>query len=106
MPLYVLSPRARTDLDDIWSYTAENWGTDQAERYIRILQQSIETVALDPRRGRSCDEIRPGYRRYSVASHVLFFRMAGDQVDIVRILHQGMDSIGTSDCRRYRVVTR
>jgi toxin ParE1/3/4 len=88
---YVLSPRAQVDLDEIWDYTAEKWGNDQAERYIRLLQHGIETVASDPRRGSSCDEIRSGYRKYLVGSHVVFYRLTSDGIDVVRILHSRMD---------------
>lgn len=35
MPRWVLSPRVRDDLDAIWDYTVQRWGTDQAERYLR-----------------------------------------------------------------------
>jgi toxin ParE1/3/4 len=88
---YVLSPRAQADLDAIWDYTAETWGVDQAERYVRLLQHGIETVAADPRRGSSCDEIRTGYRKYLAGSHVVFYRLASEGIDIVRILHSHMD---------------
>ena len=87
----VLSPRAQADLEDIWDYTAARWSEGQAERYIRDLWQAIETVAHDPRKGRACDGIRPGYRKYLVGVHVLFYRMFNDGVEIVRILHQRMD---------------
>jgi len=50
MNRYVLSPRAQADVEDIWNYTAENWGEPQAERYIRQLQEAIEAVAADPRK--------------------------------------------------------
>jgi toxin ParE1/3/4 len=88
---YVLSPRAQADLDEIWDYTAEHWDTDQADRYIREIQRAIEIVASDPQRGRPCDHIRPGYRRYPAVSHILFFRVVPGGIDIVRILHQRMD---------------
>jgi toxin ParE1/3/4 len=91
MSRYVLSPRAQADIDEIWDYTAETWNADQAERYIRQLHQAIETVARDPRRGLACDHIRPGYRKYSVGSHVLFFRLTDSGIDVVRVLHQRMD---------------
>jgi toxin ParE1/3/4 len=91
MNRYVLSPLAQADIDDIWTYTAENWDDRQAERYIRELQRAIETVAVDPRKGQVCDDIRPGYRRFRVGSHVLFFRLVDGVTDIVRILHQRMD---------------
>jgi toxin ParE1/3/4 len=88
---YIVSPRAQQDLGEIWDYTAERWGIDQAETYIRLIQLAIETVADDPRRGRSCDEVREGYRKYSAGSHVLFYRSTKVGIDIVRVLHGSMD---------------
>jgi toxin ParE1/3/4 len=88
---YVLSPRAQADIDDIWDYTADRWSDDQAERYTEDIRHAIEAIARDPRRGRPCDHIRRGYRKYSVGAHVLFFRVVGDGIEVVRILHQRMD---------------
>jgi toxin ParE1/3/4 len=88
---YVLSPRAQADIDEIWDYSADRWDIDQANRYIAQIRRAIETIATDPRRGRSCDELRRGYRRFSVGSHVLFFRIVGGQLDVVRVLHQSVD---------------
>jgi toxin ParE1/3/4 len=64
MSRYQLSPRARRDLEGIWDYTAQRWGTAQAEAYIRLLQRGIEAVAEDPHKGSSCEEVRAGYRKY------------------------------------------
>jgi toxin ParE1/3/4 len=88
---YILSPAAAVDLDKIWDYGEERWGVDRAESYAREIQAAIETVARDPRRGRPCDDVRQGYRSFSVGSHVLFFRLHPLGVDIVRVLHQRMD---------------
>ena len=88
---YVLSPRAERDLDEIWDYTAERWDVEQADRYILDLRQIMQLVANDPRTGRSCDEIRPGYRRYPAGSHMVFFRVVAGGIDIARVLHQRMD---------------
>jgi toxin ParE1/3/4 len=91
MSRYVLSPRAQADIDEIWDYTAERWDVEQAERYSRELQLAIETVASDPQRGRRCDQIRPGYRKYPAGAHVIFFRIVSNGIDVVRVLHQRMD---------------
>ena len=88
---YALSPRASADIDEIWDYTAQRWDADQAERYVRLIQDAIETVAADPQRARPCDGVRAGYRRYRVGSHVVFFRLVGRRIEIMRILHQRMD---------------
>lgn len=91
MKAYRLTPAAQRDLSEIWDFTEERWDTGQAEKYIAELRAAIERVAADPERGRACDEIREGYRRYGIGSHLLFFVETADSVDIVRILHQRMD---------------
>ncbi len=60
---FVPSPRARADLGAIWDYTAERWGQEQAERYVRQIQAALEALADNPGLGRDAGDIRPGYRR-------------------------------------------
>ena len=91
MKAYRLTPAAQRDLSEIWDFTEEHWDLDQAEKYIAEIRAAIERVAVDPDRGRACDDIREGYRRYGIGSHLVFFVGTADTVDIVRILHQRMD---------------
>jgi toxin ParE1/3/4 len=88
---FVLTPRAQADLDEIWDYTADRWGLDQAETYTRQLWKDIAIVADRPALGRECNEVRRGYRMYPSGSHVLFYRHTVDGIDVVRILHERMD---------------
>ena len=88
---FTLSPRAQADIEEIWDFTAGRFGLDQAEAYVRGIERAISTVAADPRRGRACDDVRAGYHKFLVGSHVLFFRLTGDGIDVVRILHGRMD---------------
>jgi toxin ParE1/3/4 len=88
---YRLTPAARQDLSSIWDYTAERWDVGQAEIYVSEIGAAVERVADDPRRGRACDELREGYRQYSVGRHLLFYVERSDGVDVIRILHQRMD---------------
>ncbi|HZZ62537.1 MAG TPA: type II toxin-antitoxin system RelE/ParE family toxin [Roseiarcus sp.] len=55
------------------------------------MQRAAETVAEDPRGGRACDDIRVGYRKFSVGAHALFFQASKSRTVVVRILHQRMD---------------
>lgn len=91
MSQYRLTPAARRDLSSSWDYTQENWGSRQAETYVDEIRAAIERIASDPRRGRACDEVREGYRRYSIGSHLLFYVESADGVDVIRVLHQRMD---------------
>jgi toxin ParE1/3/4 len=85
------TPRARRDIEEIWEYSFERFGLDKAEAYLRGIQRAAMMVTEDPRRGRPCDEIRAGYRKFSVGSHILFFRESTTRVVIVRILHVRMN---------------
>ena len=91
MTAYRLSPAAQRDLSTIWDYTEERWDARQAETYIGEIRAAIVRIGEEPERGRACDEIREGYRRYSIGSHLLFYIVRADGVDVIRILHQRMD---------------
>ncbi|MGO1545148.1 MAG: type II toxin-antitoxin system RelE/ParE family toxin [Gulosibacter sp.] len=91
MSIVRFTPAARHDLSSIWDYTAERWDVSQADTYIGELQAAIERVAEQPERGQACDEIREGYRRYAVGSHLVFYVTSELGVDVIRILHQRMD---------------
>jgi toxin ParE1/3/4 len=69
----------------------DRWGLEQAEIYTRQLWKDIAAVAEHPSRGSECSEVRRGYRQYPSGSHVLFYRLANDGIDVVRILHERMD---------------
>jgi toxin ParE1/3/4 len=86
-----LAPQAKSDLDEIWAYTAKQWNIDQAETYMRTLDAAFQLLAGHPRLGRSIEDIREGYFKFSVASHLLIFRVQKDQVEIIRILHKSSD---------------
>ena len=91
MVRYILSPKAKADLSEIWDYGADHWGVDRATDYIRDIQRAIEHAAAHPLRGRACDEVRAGYFKVSVGSHLLFYRLVDDVLDVVRVLHQRRD---------------
>lgn len=86
-----LTPAATRDLSSIWDYTEQRWDIRQAETYVSEIRAAMERIAEDPDRGRACDEIREGYRRYAIGSHLVFYVVHQDSVDVVRILHQRMD---------------
>lgn len=88
---YTLSPRARADVDGIWDYTAARWTEAQAVSYIQQIKAAVETIASQPGLGRSCDDVRVGYFKYRVGSHIMFYRLGIGGVEIIRILHERMD---------------
>ncbi|SKB00736.1 toxin ParE1/3/4 [Agreia bicolorata] len=91
MNQYRLTPAAQNDLSSIWDFTQERWDMGQAESYVTEIRFAIERVTADAKRGRACDDIREGYRRYAIGSHLIFFVERGYGIDVIRILHQRMD---------------
>jgi toxin ParE1/3/4 len=89
---FLLSPAARADLAEIWDYSADRWGVEQAEHYIRDLMSACQGLADKRMKGRAIDDIRAGYFKLSVGSHFLCYRLTdAGVIDVVRILHQRMD---------------
>lgn len=91
MNFYRLTPAAQQDLSAIWDYTTEQWDSLQAETYMNEIRAAIERVAEAPTRGRQCDNIREGYRRYTIGSHMVFYVERSVGIDVIRVLHQRMD---------------
>ncbi|MDR5767286.1 MULTISPECIES: type II toxin-antitoxin system RelE/ParE family toxin [unclassified Caballeronia] len=84
----VFTPAAVQDLDGIWDYTFEKWGPAQAERYLRMIQDTVIGLGKGRQRSLSAEHVRPGYRKALVGMHVLFFKEAADTIQILRVLHQ------------------
>ena len=82
---------AEQDLQNIWSYTFENWGETQADVYYDELSKAILQLGETPHIGMVCDHISEGYRQLNVLKHAIFYRVTIDTVQIVRVLGAGMD---------------
>lgn len=89
---YRVSPEARRDLEDIWLYSLENWGLEQAHRYIDNLVHAFDQLAANPKIGMSCDHIRKGYFRSKMGRHMIYFRVIDDGIAVIRVLHDRMES--------------
>ena len=92
MSSFALTCRALADLREIASFTHAAWGLDQRNIYIKQFDDLFHLLADTPTIGKSCDEIRNGYRKFPQGSHVIFYK-SGDNttIEIVRILHKRMD---------------
>lgn len=86
-----MRPRARADIRDIGDYSDERWGRAQAQRYLDAMADSLDQIAQMPLAGSDQASISPGLRKWRSGSHNIFYRMRGDVVLIVRVLHARMD---------------
>ncbi|MCB1341193.1 MAG: type II toxin-antitoxin system RelE/ParE family toxin [Pseudooceanicola sp.] len=91
MTRVVFTPAAASDINAIWDYTAHTWGIDQAEAYLDAIRDACAQLASGSGAGRPVSA-RGGYFKLAVGRHFLFYRAKGQDLEIVRILHQRMDA--------------
>lgn len=84
---YRLSPAAQDDLDEIWDYTAETWSPEQAESYLRGLGERLLALCDHPEMARERSEVDPPVRLHPYRSHLIIYRIEGDHLAIIRIVH-------------------
>lgn len=87
---YRLTPRAETDLEEIWVYTFKTWSMAQADRYHNDIVEVFEGLSAGRLNGRPVD-VRDGYLKYPAGAHMVFYRLTDDALVIVRVLHKRMD---------------
>ena len=81
----VWSPEADEDLILIWRWGAQEWSEEIADRYLFDIERACERLTDDPMLGRARDELIVGIRSLSVRPHIVFYRTAQRQVEIVRV---------------------
>lgn len=89
-----LSRRAKADIDDIWTDTEARWSERQADAYVADIARAFDRLAMFPMSAREVGDIKPGYRALPVGMHTVYFTADGDDILIVRVLHQRMDPDG------------
>ena len=87
-----LRPAAKRDIESIADYTIAQWGAEQARAYIDAIRCKTESLSETALRHARCPEIAPGFRKARSGSHLIYYRVEGDLVDVIRILHQRMDA--------------
>ena len=93
MAVYTLRKLAENDLEEIWSYTYEDWGLAQADSYLQSLISRFDWLADSPYSGRKRDDIKKGYYCFPEGMHLIFYTIHNDQIDIIGVPHQKMDIV-------------
>jgi toxin ParE1/3/4 len=92
MKPFQLTNKAKSDLKDIALFTSRRWGREQRNIYLKQIDDSFSLLAENPDIGKTCNEVRDGYRKFPQGSHVIFYQQIGSQnIQIIRILHESMD---------------
>jgi len=91
MDHYKLSQEADTDLGEIFDYSQNTHGFNQAVEYLNELEVLFKTLVLNPEIGRKRPEIKRGLYSISEQSHIVFYRIMGTHIRVVRVLHGQKD---------------
>jgi toxin ParE1/3/4 len=86
-----ITSAATRDLQAIAAYTAEKWGAEQAVAYSVALYQKLQEILGNPFLGRTHSGLSPSIRGRKSGSHIVFYRVQGDCIYVMRILHESMD---------------
>lgn len=89
----VWSADAEGDLFDIWDYLSQEVSPNVADNRLRDIHRTIANLADYPRLGRERSEIRAGLRSLANPPHVIFYRVAAEQIEILRVLHGHRDLV-------------
>lgn len=89
---YSVAAAARADLVDIYEYTVERWGYQQADSYQASLTKHFARISDHPFAGVSRDDLRRGVRTHPAESHVVYYRVRHGEVQVLRVLHSRQDA--------------
>ena len=90
---YRLSAAAEQSLDDIFNYTFDRWGEDQARRYIHELFAMFQSIADGTEPGRLIQAEYGVQGRYArCGRHFVYWTTHSDgRVAIAEVLHERMN---------------
>ncbi len=92
MPEFRLTNKAVEDLSNIWHYTLTAWSEKQADKYYGMIISNCQLIADSPELGKSYGRITENLLGIKSNRHIIFYRTFGvDHIEILRILHEGMD---------------
>lgn len=83
--------RAEQDLIDIWSYSFNEWGEAQADRYLDCLNEGFSLVAKNPQMCRQRKEFEQPVYIHLCERHLIVYVFDNKAVTIVRVLHESMN---------------
>ncbi len=90
MSQYRISPEARVDLQKIRNRILRA-RPGRAASHIYEIEARFALLASSPRIGRARDDLRVGIRSFVHGNHLIFYRLAGPDIEIVRVIHAKRD---------------
>ena len=87
-----VSSQVEAELDDIWLYIAtESTSVKVADRVVDSITEQFFLLSKHPHIGRRRDDLRSGLRSVTVGSYVVIYRVEGNDVRILHVVHGRRD---------------
>ncbi|WP_042724328.1 type II toxin-antitoxin system RelE/ParE family toxin [Chthoniobacter flavus] len=84
------TPASRSDYEEIWTYIAVH-DLAAADRLVDQFDAALRVIALSPRIGRKVDDLSPGLRSFPIGNYLIFYRLSGDALEVIRLVHGARD---------------
>lgn len=91
MAYFRLTQAARQRLKIIGRDTEKTWGIAQRNTYLAQLDKGFHDLANRPDKGRARHEVVADLFSFHLNSHVVFYYIKPDHIQIVDILHERME---------------
>ncbi len=92
-----ITPRAQEDLRNIGRYTFHKWGKKKRDSYLHDLDNRFAWLARNPKIGKHRPDIEEGYYCYLQGSHLIFYTIGENCINIIGIPHKVMDILNYFD---------
>lgn len=85
---------AEDDIKDIYLYSYQEFGEEQAEKYYDGLEERFQRILDQTAHSQDYSHIDSGLRRVNYERHAIYYELeAKGDVVIIRVLHQKMDEV-------------
>lgn len=88
---YRLSRKAEEDILQIYVTGVGDFGVEQAERYHAGLERALSFLSSFPRAAPERPELSRSSRVYPYKSHIILYRLDGEDIFIQRVRHGSED---------------
>jgi len=82
--------RARNDLRGLWIYSFKRWGEKKADQYYEEIIKGLDLIATHSEIGIACDDIKTGYRCFTINEYDVYYKISNTRIVIIRVLHESM----------------
>ncbi len=87
-----LTKAAERDLVSIRRYSKQHYGAVRADAYLRGFVEAFDRMRRHPLIGSERSNLPGDIRGLSCGRHVILYRLAGDELLVVRVVHQSQDT--------------